>query len=43
MLAGLSSWLSYPVMLAAVATAALVCLGLVVTGARVTEPAASGR
>ncbi|WP_218671482.1 MFS transporter [Microbispora sp. GKU 823] len=42
-LAGLSSWLSYPVMLAAVATAALVCLGLVVTGARVTEPAASAR
>ncbi len=41
-LAGLSSWLSYPVMLAAVAAAALVCLGLVVTGARVTEQA-SGR
>ncbi|MBB2741565.1 UNVERIFIED_ORG: MFS family permease [Microbispora rosea subsp. rosea] len=39
-LAGLSSWLSYPVMLTAVAAAALVCLGLVVTGARVTEPAA---
>ncbi|GAB3132397.1 MFS transporter [Microbispora hainanensis] len=42
-LAGLSSWLSYPVMLAAVAAAALVCLGLVVTGARVTEPAAAAR
>ncbi|XVQ89709.1 MFS transporter [Microbispora siamensis] len=42
-LAGMSSWLSYPVMLAAVATAALVCLGLVVTGARVTEPAAPAR
>ncbi|TYB55324.1 MFS transporter [Nonomuraea sp. PA05] len=35
-LATLSAWLSYPVMLAAVAAAALVCLGLVVTGARVT-------
>ncbi|MFI7033121.1 MFS transporter [Microbispora rosea] len=42
-LAGLSSWLSYPLMLAAVAAAALVCLGLVVTGARVTEPAAPAR
>ncbi|MEU7915171.1 MFS transporter [Microbispora bryophytorum] len=39
-LATLSSWLSYPVMLAAVAAAALVCLGLVVTGARVTRPPA---
>ncbi|MGI5158333.1 MFS transporter [Microbispora sp. CA-102843] len=42
-LATLSSWLSYPVMLAAVAIAALVCLGLVMTGARVTEPAAPAR
>lgn len=42
-LAGLSSWLSYPLMLAAVAAAALVCLGLVVTGARVTEPTAPAR
>ncbi|WP_221891065.1 MFS transporter [Microbispora sp. KK1-11] len=42
-LATLSSWLSYPVMLAAVAAAALVCLGLVVTGARVTESAAPAR
>ncbi|WP_222709514.1 MFS transporter [Microbispora sp. CSR-4] len=42
-LAGLSSWLSYPVMLAAVAAAALVCLGLVVTGARVTEPTTPAR
>ncbi|MEU7940163.1 MFS transporter [Microbispora bryophytorum] len=42
-LATLSSWLSYPVMLAAVAAAALVCLGLVVTGARVTQPPAPAR
>ncbi|WP_433443738.1 MFS transporter [Nonomuraea sp. CA-141351] len=40
-LATLSRWLSYPVMLTAVAAAALVCLGLVVTGARVTATAAS--
>ncbi|MEV4461402.1 MFS transporter [Microbispora sp. NPDC049633] len=42
-LATLSAWLSYPVMLAAVAAVALVCLGLVMTGARVTEPAAPAR
>ncbi|WP_169984504.1 hypothetical protein [Microbispora sp. H10836] len=42
-LATLSAWLSYPVMLAAVAATALVCLGLVMTGARVTEPAAPAR
>ncbi|MEV7802739.1 MFS transporter [Microbispora sp. NPDC088329] len=39
-LATLSAWLSYPVMLTAVAAVALVCLGLVMTGARVTKPAA---
>ncbi|WP_169951081.1 MFS transporter [Microbispora sp. H11081] len=39
-LATLSAWLSYPVMLAAVAAAALACLGLVVTGSRVAAPAA---
>ncbi|MGW5265154.1 MFS transporter [Microbispora sp. NPDC004025] len=42
-LATLSAWLSYPVMLVAVAAVALVCLGLVMTGARVTEPAAPAR
>jgi MFS family permease len=35
-LAGLSSWLSYPVMLTAVAAVALICLTLVTTGTRVT-------
>ncbi|GAA4908226.1 MFS family permease [Nonomuraea thailandensis] len=38
LLATLSAWLSYPVMLAAVATAALACLALVVTGSRRTAP-----
>ncbi|MEV5751463.1 MFS transporter [Actinoallomurus sp. NPDC052308] len=37
-LATLSAWLSYAVMLAAVAAAALICLVLVVTGTRVTAP-----
>ncbi|MCO5967419.1 MFS transporter [Actinoallomurus soli] len=35
-LATLSAWLSYPVMLTAVAAAALLCLALVATGTRVT-------
>ncbi|MEV0629223.1 MFS transporter [Nonomuraea wenchangensis] len=39
LLASLSAWLSYPVMLTAVAGAALLCLALVATGARVTAPA----
>ncbi|MCF6473754.1 MFS transporter [Nonomuraea sp. MG754425] len=38
-LAALATWLSYPVMLAAVAAAALACLGLVVLGVRVTAGA----
>jgi MFS family permease len=36
-LATLSAWVPYPVMLAAVAVVALVCLGLVVAGTRVTR------
>ncbi|TMR20783.1 MFS transporter [Nonomuraea zeae] len=40
-LAALSAWLSYPVMLSAVAAAALICLGLVVTGARAAATAAA--
>ncbi|MEV5323008.1 MFS transporter [Nonomuraea fastidiosa] len=39
LLAGLSAWLSYPVMLAAVACAALICLAVVATGVRVTARA----
>ncbi|MEV4800204.1 MFS transporter [Nonomuraea sp. NPDC049421] len=36
LLAGLSAWLSYPIMLAVVAGVALICLAVVATGVRVT-------
>ncbi|MEV4567789.1 hypothetical protein AB0K12_28815 [Nonomuraea sp. NPDC049419] len=36
LLAGLSAWLSYPIMLVAVAGVALICLAVVATGVRVT-------